>query len=92
MFSALVERLRGWRDDAFNQRLFESASFWGDKLLCMSGIKFNADDLMDAFCLARIFYAMQQFHRADHMLNQRGLVDISIWSRHLSAQCNVLYS
>jgi hypothetical protein len=33
----LVEEIRIWRDDSFSQRLYQSALFWADKIVAMTG-------------------------------------------------------
>jgi hypothetical protein len=50
--NVLVEQIKTWRDDAYHQRLFESAIFWGEKVLNMTGYS----EPMDIYCLAEIYY------------------------------------
>lgn len=33
----MVEKMRTWRHDAMMQHLYETAAFWGDKVLCWTG-------------------------------------------------------
>jgi anaphase-promoting complex subunit 6 len=33
----MVDRMRNWRNDAMTQHLYDSAKFWGGKVLEMTG-------------------------------------------------------
>ncbi|GAA5828340.1 hypothetical protein JCM11251_006205 [Rhodosporidiobolus azoricus] len=58
----MVDRMRNWRNDAMTQHLYDSAKFWGGKVLGMTG---NADD---AFWLAQIHFLTHQYAQAERIL------------------------
>lgn len=37
----LIEKMRMWRHDAMLQHLYETAAFWGDKVLTWTGASFH---------------------------------------------------
>ncbi|GAA5868417.1 hypothetical protein JCM3774_003289 [Rhodotorula dairenensis] len=90
-----VDRMRCWRNDAMTQHLYDSAKFWGAKVLGMTG---NPDD---AFWLAQIHFLTHQFAQAEHILTEPSraaststaapvrLIDTSLACRYLAAQCKV---
>lgn len=59
---SMVERMRLWRHDAIWQHLYETAAFWGDKILSWT------NDKNDAFWLAQIYFSMHQYSRAERLL------------------------
>ncbi|GAA6002404.1 anaphase promoting complex subunit CDC16 [Rhodotorula paludigena] len=93
----MVDRMRNWRNDAMTQHLYDSAKFWGGKVLGMTG---NADD---AFWLAQIHFLTHQFAQAERILTSPHppsaaststaapvrLTDMSLACRYLAAQCQV---
>ncbi|GAA5840967.1 hypothetical protein JCM9279_001275 [Rhodotorula babjevae] len=93
----LVDRLRNWRNDAMTQHLYDSAKFWGGKVLELTG---NADD---TFWLAQIHFLTHQFAQAERILTSPRppsaaststappvrLTDVSLACRYLAAQCQV---
>ncbi|GEM06673.1 cell division control protein 16 [Rhodotorula toruloides] len=93
----MVDRMRNWRNDAMIQHLYDSAKFWGGKVLEMTG---NPDD---AFWLAQIHFLTHQFAQAERILTAprlsaaaststtppARLTDMSLACRYLAAQCMV---
>ncbi|BGP14743.1 hypothetical protein JCM10213_004317 [Rhodosporidiobolus nylandii] len=99
----MVDRMRCWRNDAMTQHLYESARFWGGKVLGMTG---NPDD---AFWLAQTHFLTHQYSHALRILSsprpspssapssaasphpqpQPRLTDMSLACRYLAAQCLV---
>ncbi|TNY24498.1 cell division control protein 16 [Rhodotorula diobovata] len=93
----MVDRLRNWRNDAMTQHLYDSAKFWGGKVLGITG---NADDV---FWLAQIHFLTHQFAQAERILTTPRppssaststappvrLTDMSLACRYLAAQCQV---
>ncbi|BGP06853.1 anaphase-promoting complex subunit Cut9 [Rhodotorula toruloides] len=93
----MVDRMRNWRNDAMTQHLYDSAKFWGGKVLEMTG---NPDD---AFWLAQIHFLTHQFSQAERILTAprpssaaststappARLTDMSLACRYLAAQCMV---
>ena len=80
---ALVERIRGCRDDAMSQRLYPTASFWGDKVLTMTM------DMSDAYQLAQIYTHDGEYVRAERLLRDHGVAATSLWGKYLSAYCAI---
>ncbi|TFK88830.1 TPR-like protein [Polyporus arcularius HHB13444] len=60
----VVERMRLWRHDALMQHLYDSASFWGDKILSWT------NDPNDAFWLAQTFFLKHEYSRAERLLTR----------------------
>ncbi|KAI0078758.1 TPR-like protein [Panus rudis PR-1116 ss-1] len=60
----MVDRMRLWRHDALMQHLYETASFWGDKILSWT------NDPNDAFWLAQTFFLTHQYSRAERLLTR----------------------
>ncbi|BGP38750.1 anaphase-promoting complex subunit Cut9 [Rhodotorula kratochvilovae] len=93
----MVDRMRNWRNDAMTQHLYDSAKFWGGKVLGITG---NADDV---FWLAQIHFLTHQFAQAERILTTPRssasaststaqpirLTDMSLACRYLAAQCQV---
>jgi hypothetical protein len=79
-----LERLRGWRNDAMTQHLYETAAFWGGKVWQVSGELGglspgclgklflngcgNVGDPNDAFWLAQIYFLTHQYAQAERLL------------------------
>ncbi|THH07066.1 hypothetical protein EW145_g3642 [Phellinidium pouzarii] len=61
---SMVERMRLWRHDAIWQHLYETAAFWGDKVLSWT------NDKNDAFWLAQIYFSMHHYSRAERLLTR----------------------
>ena len=59
---AMVDAMRLWRQDALIQHLYETAAFWGDKILSWTG---NAND---AFWLAHTHFLCGYYLRAERLL------------------------
>ncbi|GAA5914945.1 uncharacterized protein JCM6883_001771 [Sporobolomyces salmoneus] len=96
----MVDRMRNWRNDAMTQHLYDSAKFWGGKVL---GLTDNPDD---AFWLAQIHFLTSQYAQAERILtalrpvpastaststaaSASRLTDSSLACRYLAAQCQV---
>ncbi|RKP10680.1 hypothetical protein THASP1DRAFT_11660, partial [Thamnocephalis sphaerospora] len=77
----MINRIRCWRQDAMQQHLYESAAFWGDKAMSMSG------DPNDVFWLAHIYFRTGQYSRVEQLLSREHLLDTSVVCRFLAAQC-----
>ncbi|KZT29838.1 TPR-like protein [Neolentinus lepideus HHB14362 ss-1] len=60
----MVDRMRLWRHDAMMQHLYDTATFWGDKVLSFT------DDPNDAFWLAQVHFMADQFSRAESLLTR----------------------
>ncbi|EIN10021.1 TPR-like protein [Punctularia strigosozonata HHB-11173 SS5] len=59
-----VDRMRLWRHDALMQHLYETAAFWGDKVLSWT------NDPNDAFWLAQTYFFTNQYSRAEKLLTR----------------------
>ncbi|OBZ72693.1 Anaphase-promoting complex subunit cut9 [Grifola frondosa] len=60
----IVDRMRLWRHDALMQHLYESAAFWGDKVVSWT------NDPNDAFWLAQTYFLTHQYSRAERLLTR----------------------
>ncbi|KIY44125.1 TPR-like protein [Fistulina hepatica ATCC 64428] len=60
----MVDRMRLWRHDALMQHLYETAIFWGDKVLSWT------NDINDGFWLAQAYFMMSQYARAVRLLQR----------------------
>ncbi|TFK46093.1 TPR-like protein [Heliocybe sulcata] len=60
----MVDRMRLWRHDAMMQHLYDTATFWGDKVLSFT------NDSNDAFWLAQVHFMADQFSRAETLLTR----------------------
>ncbi|QRW04013.1 cell division control protein [Ceratobasidium sp. AG-Ba] len=61
---SIVDKLRMWRHDAMMQHLYDTAIFWGDKVLTWTG------DPNDAFWLAQTHFLTNQYSRAERLLTR----------------------
>ncbi|WVW85785.1 hypothetical protein I302_107823 [Kwoniella bestiolae CBS 10118] len=59
---SMVDSMRLWRHDAIMQHLYETAAFWGDKILSWTG------DPNDAFWLAQTHFLTGHYLRAEKLL------------------------
>lgn len=77
----MVDRMRLWRHDALMQHLYETAAFWGDKILSWTSMSrpftrlylqdaCYSDDPNDAFWLAQTFFMTHQYSRAERLLTR----------------------
>ena len=75
----MVDSMRLWRHDAIMQHLYETAAFWGDKILSWTGeisstllrpveLTLNAADPNDAFWLAQTHFLTGHYLRAERLL------------------------
>ncbi|KAJ7274524.1 hypothetical protein B0H12DRAFT_1089105 [Mycena haematopus] len=60
----MVDRMRLWRHDALMQHLYETAAFWGDKIVSWT------NDPNDAFWLAQTYFMTHQYSRAERLLTR----------------------
>ncbi|KAL1733813.1 hypothetical protein EV714DRAFT_246059 [Schizophyllum commune] len=60
----MVDRIRLWRHDALMQHMYETAAFWGDKVLSWT------NDPNDAFWLAQTYFNARQYSRAARLLTR----------------------
>ncbi|KAI0767907.1 TPR-like protein [Irpex lacteus] len=60
----MVDRMRLWRHDALMQHLYETAAFWGDKIVSWT------NDPNDAFWLAQTYFQTHQYSRAERLLTR----------------------
>ncbi|KAF9059802.1 hypothetical protein BDP27DRAFT_1340749 [Rhodocollybia butyracea] len=60
----MVDRMRLWRHDALMQHLYETAAFWGDKIVSWT------NNPNDAFWLAQIYFMQHQYSRAERLLTR----------------------
>lgn len=60
----MIDRMRLWRHDALMQHLYETAAFWGDKILSWT------NDANDAFWLAQTYFMTHQYARAERLLTR----------------------
>ncbi|KAJ8080842.1 anaphase-promoting complex subunit Cut9 [Marasmius tenuissimus] len=60
----MIDRMRLWRHDALMQHLYETAAFWGDKIMTWS------NDPNDAFWLAQTYFMQHQYSRAERLLTR----------------------
>lgn len=78
----VIDRMRLWRHDALMQHLYETAAFWGDKVVSWTS-KFCSyvftksisyacapDDPNDAFWLAQTYFLTHQYSRAERLLTR----------------------
>ncbi|KAL1915162.1 uncharacterized protein VTP21DRAFT_7643 [Calcarisporiella thermophila] len=79
-----VDRLRMLRHDALQQHLWETAAFWGDKVVALT-----EGDPNDVFWLAQVYYHTGQYTRAEKLLFKKNLLDNSVACRLLAAQCMI---
>ncbi|KAJ3331138.1 anaphase promoting complex subunit cdc16 [Blyttiomyces sp. JEL0837] len=76
-----VERIRAWVHMALEMNLYNTALFWGDKLISFSG------DIRDVFCFAKALFYTEQYSRAVGLLLAQTNIDGPC--RCLVAQCNI---
>lgn len=62
----LLAKLRRWRQDAMEHHLFETAIFWGEKILWMEADEGQRST--DAYWLAKGYFLTHQYSRAEHLL------------------------
>ncbi|KIM22962.1 hypothetical protein M408DRAFT_332630 [Serendipita vermifera MAFF 305830] len=60
----MVDRMRLWRHDAMAQHLYETAVFWGDKILAWT------KEPNDAFWLAQVHFQTGEYARAERLLTR----------------------
>ncbi|KAJ7599294.1 hypothetical protein C8J56DRAFT_916352 [Mycena floridula] len=60
----MVDRMRLWRHDALMQHLYDTAAFWGDKIVSWT------NDPNDAFWLAQTYFMTNQYSRAERLLTR----------------------
>ncbi|KAI0267660.1 hypothetical protein BC834DRAFT_968598 [Gloeopeniophorella convolvens] len=60
----MVDRMRLWRHDALMQHLYDTAAFWGDKIVSWT------NDPNDAFWLAQTYFMTHRYSRAERLLTR----------------------
>ncbi|KAE8226376.1 hypothetical protein CF319_g1025 [Tilletia indica] len=65
--AAMLQRMRMWRTDAMHHHLYDSAIFWGDKVLSLEETELAWND---AYWLAQAFFMTHQYARAEHLLTR----------------------
>lgn len=60
----MIDRMRLWRHDALMQHLYDTAAFWGDKIVNWT------NDANDAFWLAQTYFLTHQYARAERLLTR----------------------
>ncbi|RHZ52105.1 hypothetical protein Glove_465g33 [Diversispora epigaea] len=75
----LEEKVRLWRHDAYLRNLYETAAFWGNKVMTMTG------DPNDMYWLAIIYFNMGQYVRAQKLI--KNFIESSKVCRYLAAKC-----
>ncbi|KAI9105622.1 hypothetical protein DFS34DRAFT_574929, partial [Phlyctochytrium arcticum] len=79
--STLVDRLRGWRRHAWEQNMWPTAAYWGNKILTMGGTT------EDVYWQAKIYFALGEYAHADSLLDdQTNLVETSTRCKCIGAQ------
>lgn len=63
--SSTLTRLRRWRQDAMQQHLYDTAIFWGSKVLTLET---TAAAFNDAYHLAQCYFYTHQYARAEQLL------------------------
>jgi anaphase-promoting complex subunit 6 len=76
----MVDRMRLWRHDALMQHLYDTAAFWGDKVLSWTSVSSpsppqpsahqSTDDPNDAFWLAQTYFMTHRYSRAERLLTR----------------------
>ncbi|CAG8559618.1 8726_t:CDS:10 [Paraglomus occultum] len=77
----LEDRLRLWRHDALMHNMYETAAFWGNKVMTMT------NDPSDVYWLAQTYFRMGQYARAQRVMAE--VMDSSVACRVLAAQCSI---
>ncbi|KAL9938831.1 hypothetical protein V8E36_002550 [Tilletia maclaganii] len=63
----MLQRMRIWRTDAMHHHLYDSAIFWGDKILSLEETELAWND---AYWLAQAYFMTHQYARAEHLLTK----------------------
>jgi anaphase-promoting complex subunit 6 len=80
-----IARMRRWRQDAIVQHLYQTAVFWGDKILAWTSESYSYLNILnsgslshletgepnDAFWLAQAYFLMAEYNRAETILTSR---------------------
>ncbi|KAH8556715.1 hypothetical protein BGW37DRAFT_473816 [Umbelopsis sp. PMI_123] len=77
------ERLRILRHDALQQHLYETAAYFGEKVVAKTG------DTNDVYWLAQVYHQSGQFDRAADLLKKKKTWSESVACRFLAAQCAI---
>jgi anaphase-promoting complex subunit 6 len=62
---ALLEVMRSWREDAMKHHLYDTAIFWGDKIL---SLETDQTAWNDAYNLATAYFLTHRYAQAEHLL------------------------
>lgn len=82
---SMLTKLRTKITDHMSQHMYESAVFWADKLVTMSG-----NDAEDVYRLAQAYYLAGLHQRSMHAIRQAGLTHQHDKFRYLVAKCHVV--
>ncbi|UZJ51986.1 hypothetical protein CBS101457_001306 [Exobasidium rhododendri] len=63
--SAVIDLMRNWREDAMKHHLYDTAIFWGDKILSLESHK---DAWNDAYNLATAYFLTHRYAQAEQLL------------------------
>ncbi|CAM0135855.1 unnamed protein product [Umbelopsis sp. WA50703] len=99
------ERLRVLRHDALQQHLYETAAYFGEKVMAMTSkvapvrglpslfisltYLLDIDDTNDVYWLAQVYHHAGQYGRAADLLKKRKTWSQSVACRFLAAQCAI---
>ncbi|CAO1618199.1 unnamed protein product [Sympodiomycopsis kandeliae] len=64
--ASLLRSLRLWRQDAMEHHLYDTAIFWGEKIVCMEVNE--SQRCNDAYFLAKAYFLTHQYSRAEKLL------------------------
>jgi hypothetical protein len=81
--AALVMRLRYWRHEAMQKYMYESAAFWGDKVVTIT------QDPNDVFWLAQVYFLMGEYPRTEQLMLDYRMTYMNAACRFLVAQARV---
>ncbi|KAF9027129.1 TPR-like protein [Hymenopellis radicata] len=75
--------MRLWRHDAMMQHLYETAAYWGDKILSWTS------DPNDAFWLAQTYFMIHQYARAERLLTRPFPINPQFPTPHTNGNASV---
>lgn len=93
--------MRIWREDSFQQRLYDSALFWAEKIIhctadlgtrlgvCLRFTRRVDQDPMDIYWMALTLYHQSEYLKCFELLRSFSLATASVWANYLASQCCV---
>ena len=79
-----ISQLRNLVRQYIDMHLYKTALFWADEAVSLSN-----GDIQDVYWLAQTLFLTAQFHRASHVLRNRGgVLQTSLACRYLAAKCH----